>query len=344
MKSVRTPKGGAVPHEPDRRVELLDTGFLRCLSSGSFSATMALDESDLFQVLAPTATPWRTPFSFMEWIGLKPRRLPRPEPFDLSQVSDGNYVEQAFRHYESHFEALPELRREHLEELATKQREQAGPHAIGIWDAMMAGFFGARDESGWLKFALAFDAVHKIEPPPDHRQAFHSDLVAAGFFRANRQIRNLSKFRLAYRMWLRTREIMSDSQASEDQRRCIAETHDLLKIDNREDYLDGDLVHVAALGVESHDGVRNRVTCFTCDKPEVVRMRIRLYKGLLKFVRAVYADEADAEGTPSDYEASHNGEVYCFDSSGRLMAHIDVSAETPPLDYLGDPSMIRNRP
>ena len=64
-------------------------------------------------------------------------------------------------------------------------------------------------------------------------------------------------------------------------------------------------------------------------------MRIRLYKGLLSYVRKLYREQADAEGYPIDYETSHNGEVHCFDSQGNLVRLIDVVSETPALLFLG---------
>ena len=55
-------------------------------------------------------------------------------------------------------------------------------------------------------FRLEFYAVHKLDVPPDHRRDYWSDLIAGAFFKVDSRIRNLSKFRLAYRMWIRTME------------------------------------------------------------------------------------------------------------------------------------------
>jgi hypothetical protein len=109
----------------------------------------------------------------------------------------------------------------------------------------------------------------------------------------------------------------------------------LLRLENWNDYLDSDLVHVASYGVEESDGTRHRTVCLTCDRPEVVIMRIRLYKGLLSYVRKLYSEKADSEGCSTDYESSHNGEVHCFDSQGNFVRRIDVATETPALAFLG---------
>ena len=123
--------------------------------------------------------------------------------------------------------------------------------------------------------------------------------------------------------------------AADEMSSCVRTTHHILSLGNWKDYLDSDLVHVAACGVVDSDGTRDRAVCLTCDRPEVVIMRIRLYKGLLSYVNKLYRVEADAEGWPTDYESSHNGEVLCFDSQGNLVRRIDVASETPALLFLG---------
>lgn len=199
----------------------------------------------------------------------------------------------------------------------------------------MDGLFNGKGIASKLGFALCFDAVHKLPTSGNLRTRLHSDLVAAAFFKADYRIRNLSKFRSAFRMWLRTQEILTGPNTSDDQRACILEAHDLIKIGNWDDYLDGDLVHVAVYGAELENGSRLRVNCLTCDNPEVVTMRLRLYKGFLEYVRTLYKEAADAEGAPTDYESSHNGKVLCFDSKGRLVSTINVSTDAPPLSFLG---------
>ena len=128
---------------------------------------------------------------------------------------------------------------------------------------------------------------------------------------------------------------MIHPEASDEQRRCVEETQRLLKMGNRKDYLDSDLIHIATYGVEAKDGSRIKVSCLTGDAPETVIMRIRLYKGLLSYVCKLYRQDADAEGFPVDFESSHNGEVFCFDLQGNLVRRIDVANETPALPFLG---------
>jgi hypothetical protein len=312
-----------------------DTNFFRALLKGDFHDHMADLNSDLRVAMKLPFRPWRTPFSFMEWIGLNSKSLPIPEIFNPASVAGTDFIEPAYHHYEWHYATVQELDRQNLENLAAIQRRHVCPRMVDIWDTAMAGIFDKRDVSGWLRFALSFDAVHGCEVPPSHQIDYWSDLVNKGFFKGDHHTRNFSKFRLAYQLWHSTRKTLTKRGSPSAQRTCIDETQKLLRLENWKDYLDGDLVHAAVYGVEDPDGTRHRVSCLTCDSPEVVTMRIRLYKGLLSYVRKLYREAADAEGCPQDYQVSHNGEVFCFDHRGNLVRRIDVASETPALPFLG---------
>ena len=317
------------------RILFFDTNFFRALLKGDFHQRVEDTDSEIRAAIKTPFNAWRTAFSFMEWIGLNSESLPKPGPFNPATATGTDLIIPTFRHYEEHYANVKELDRDNLENLAATQRGYIYPGMLEIWDTTMGGFFAQCDDSGWLRFALSFDAVHKLEVPPRHRSHYWSDLVASAFFGANPRIRNLSKFRLAYQMWHSTRETLTARGASADQRACMEETQTLLRLGNWKDYLDSDLVHVAAYGIEDSGGTRHRVECLTCDSPEVVIMRIRLYKGLLSYVRKLYREKADAEGCPTDYESSHNGQVSCFDFQGNLVRRIDVASETPALLFLG---------
>jgi hypothetical protein len=314
---------------------LFDTNFIRPLLKGSFHHRMDDLESDLRTAIRSPFRPWRTAFSFMEWIGLNSESLPKPLPFDPTTVVGTNFIEPAYRHYEAHYNKVSELDFANLRHLADRQTDHVCPRVLDIWEAMLGGIFSDGDASSWLRFTLAFDAVHKLEIPQSHRSRYWSNLISGGFFTADHHTRNLSKFRLAYKMWRQKAEQLTARGAPPNHKLCIEDIQRLLNLGNWKDYLDGDLVHIAALGVEDRDGARHRITCLTCDKPEVIIMRIRLYKGLLSYVRKLYRKAADIEGAPIDYESSHNGEVLCFDQSGNLIRRIDVATETPALPFLG---------
>jgi len=317
------------------RILFFDNGFFRALLKGDFRDEMGDLVPDVLSELKIPFTSWRTAFSFMEWIGLNSEDFDMPKKFDPASVVGTEFIVPAFHHYERHYAGVAQLDREMLEIKAYEQRGHVYQGFLNIWDKSMDGIFGDTDTSSWLRFALAFDAVHKLDVHKDHSQDYWHGLLLHSFFGCDYRVRNLSKFRLACRMWLRIRH-----EAPSDQRASIEETHKLIDLRrwNWKDYLDSDLVHVAAYGVEVSDGTRHRAVCLTCDRPEEVIMRIRLYKGLLSSVRKLYREEADADGYPNDFESSHNGTVLCFDLTGTLVRRIEVSIETPPLPFLGKTS------
>lgn len=319
------------------RILFFDNGFFRALLKGDFQHHLANLESDLSVAIKLPFRPWRTPFSFMEWIGLDSESLSKPEPFNPAAVSGTDFIVPAYSHYEKHYATVSELDCENLEKFAATQRNYVCPRMVDIWDSAMVGIFD-KNVSEWLRFAMSFDAVHKLVVPPRRRREYWSDLISGVFFEADPRVQNISKFRLAYRMWVRTMEQLNYPGASAEMSLCIRKTNDILCLGNWKDYLDSDLVHVAAYGVVDSDGTRHRAVCLTCDRPEVVSMRIRLYKGLLSYVRKLYGKEADAEGFPPDFDSSHNGEVFCFDHQGNLVRKIDVVSETPALAFLGEPA------
>jgi hypothetical protein len=272
----------------------------------------------------------------MEWIGLKSASLPKPKTFDPASLRKGtNFIEPAYRHYAQQYKLVRELDPNNLESLAATQRTHVRPGLEDIWDQVLGGFAG-KDVSSWLRYALCFDAVHKIEFPKNQSRDYWSDLIASGFFKADRHIRNLSKFRLAYRLWIRTCETLNRPAASPVILAAVREAHSLLKTAKWDDYLDGDLVHIAAYGVEDSAGARHRVISLTCDRPEVIILRIGIYKGMLSYVRKLYCRQADAEGFSLDYESSHNGEVHCFNPQGHLVRRINVANDAPALPFLGN--------
>lgn len=88
-----------------------DNNFIRALLEGKFATELDDPNSELHRALELPFTPWRTPFSFMELIGLNPKKLPRPEAFDSSTVNDFELIIPAYRHYEAHFATLSRVSR-----------------------------------------------------------------------------------------------------------------------------------------------------------------------------------------------------------------------------------------
>ena len=97
------------------RTVFFDTNFFRALLKDDFQSNLENKKSDLRVALQLPFRPWRTPFSFMEWIGMKSKSLPKPTPFDPASVTGTDFIIPAYRHYEEHYASVRELDRENLE-------------------------------------------------------------------------------------------------------------------------------------------------------------------------------------------------------------------------------------
>ena len=320
----------------DANTIFLDNGFFRKLIHKKTGEAFndGLRESadkhpDLKAHLSPIR-PWRTAFGFMEWIGLNAEELPTPPPFDLtSPITDSTLLE-AWSHYRSHYDTCSQLDQDEVSKLVAKQDLWILDSARELWNTAIAG---TENPGDWLHFALAFDAVHKLVPPASLSDEYHFALIGAGFFGIQREVRNLSKFRLAKRLWDRSWNKMSKETPADP---LMIAASQAMSIKNQADYLDGDLIHVATLGVEDHHGTDHKIICLTCDEPDQLIVRLGVYRGLLSYARKLYDKGATALGSPPDYDSYLNGVVYCFDHAARLVRKIDIESDTETLHFLGD--------
>ena len=69
------------------RTVFFDTNFFRALLKNDFQSNLENKNSDLRVALQLPFRPWRTPFSFMEWIGMKSKSVPMPTPFEPASVT-----------------------------------------------------------------------------------------------------------------------------------------------------------------------------------------------------------------------------------------------------------------
>lgn len=322
-----------------------DTGFFWKLAGketgDAFAAGMeeaAEADEGLRELLTPPWSPWRTPFLFMELIGLSHSQFEKPPPFEIDAPVNEDTVITAFNHYKGHYESCPELQAEAIRKKIDEREEWISEKTGHNWFNVIQELGGHEGTPDWVQHALAFDAVHKLDPPLETRAAFQSELVAYGFFSEVRWVRNMSKFRLVKRFWDRTWSLLPPESKEGLEKESRA-----MRIKNHADYSDVDLIHVATLGVETEEGEHHKVVCLTCDDPDELIMRLRVYRGVLAHVRELYSDHADEHGYPEDYDAHWNGVVLCFDpETGSLVRRIDVRADAPPLPILGSPMRSTN--
>jgi len=323
------------PHEiSEEKVLMLDNGFVHLLLAGAFDEALKNEEGDLRSVLQPPCSPWRTPFAFMEWIGVSGKKIATPPEFVPDDPVTVDTVFKALEHFLAHYSNCPELEQQELQQKWEAQDARMDRWAQQFWKPMTKGTLDGRETADWLQTALALDAVHKLDLPPAVGRDYYSQLFATSFFNDDRLIRNLSKFRLAKRLWDRTWNKLTQG---EEPPPGLVDAHAAMSIKSKQDYLDCDLIHTAVLGVETEDGKRHRVTCLTCDDPDALLTRLGVYRGLLAYARKLHDQEAAALGYPADYDSCMNGHVYCFDHSGTLVRKIDVLNDTDALQFMGKP-------
>jgi len=316
---------------------LLDTGFFRHVThreTGTDFWRNVLDSAS--GPLRPALNsenwvPQRTPLSFLEWIGLAPETLPRPRAFSFRLPMTNDPIGEAWDHFDAHYQSVAEINIDALLQLSREQRNHWVAHASAdVWDAALAGITRQHNLEQWVRIALVFDAIHKLDLPPSSASDFYSELVSQGFFNEDPIVRNLSKFRLAKRLWDRACLCLpADKQA------LLVPAQGAMRIKNHADFLDCDLIHLAVLGYEDEHGSRRPISCVTCDDPGKLKIRLGVYRGLVQYAHKLYSDRAAKHGFSSDCETCFNGDVYCFDSHGTLVSHIDVRQDTCPIGFLG---------
>lgn len=318
--------------EAKDKVMFFDNNFTNLLLSGRFSTQLELDSSDLKSSITPPFSPWRSPFALMELLGIKAKKLPKPAVFKTNSTKAPDMVEKAYRHFKDHYDKIPELDNSVLRLRAENQRVRVVPELYHFWKCYMANLFTRWDEAEWIRTALAFDAMQSDFSPMQCKH-YCSLLVADCTVGADVITSNFSKMRLAYCFWKRCLAVNLRGPQDSERRRAFAGAQRLIKLDSHDDFLDCDIIHYATMGVAQSEGCRVKVTCVTNDSPDVIAMRIRIYKGFLAYIRRVYANDQEHR-PPDDYERAYNGEIVCFDQSGKLISRIDVLSDVEPLDFI----------
>ncbi len=100
---------------------------------------------------------------------------------------------------------------------------------------------------------------------------------------------------------------------------------------NRKDFFDTDLIHLAVNGIEDEIGFRSPIICLTQDTPTEVENRLRIYKGLISYVKEQFEVEMLAAGFLPLETDLYNGRIFCFNKVGGLVRHFDVAKDITPL-------------
>lgn len=176
---------------------------------------------------------------------------------------------------------------------------------------------------------LEFDAIQKFEFPMSVKESMHCFMTVFYIFRSNLKVRNASKFRLVKQLWQRVYSPSRQRLDPTNQKELDA-ANKIMMVKNQSDYLDCDLIHQAVFGIQKAEGFR-RVHSFTLDSLETIHLRIRAYKGFIKFCQSELPAGMIGE-SPPDFISHANGKVIAYGLDGQPTGVLDASLSTPFFD------------
>ncbi|MEZ0389888.1 MAG: hypothetical protein ACAI34_22610 [Verrucomicrobium sp.] len=306
-----------------------DTGFYRRFigvrTASSFDIAFFGSRNKALFPFIDTGRLHRTPFAFLEWVGISERVLKCPTPPDAEELVANLDVPALYQFWYDFFKTVPELQTEELRAAVLSHRKWVAAHRVKLWEASCEDIVASPECLHMLCEALAFDRVHNHVGDATPLRELHDALAFHGFISNHLYARNGSKFRLARRIWDRVWR-----EKSESDRHFLKGVQDAMSIASHHDYADCDLIHLACLGYERHEKARLPVACFTFDEAAVLVHRISCYRGLIKATSEMYPTMASQLGFPSDYDRAYNGVVFCLSHDGSLKDTIDVATDTLP--------------
>lgn len=306
-----------------------DTGFYRRYidnrTPSSFDLTLFGSQNKAFFPFFDSGRLHRTPFAFLEWIGISERVLKCPSPQNAAQLVADLDVPALYQFWYDHFIGLAELQVAALRAAVLAQKTRVAAHRVKLWEASCDDIVSHPGCLDMLCEALAFDRVHNHVVEDASVKELHDALAFHGFISKDLYARNGSKFRLARRIWDRVWR-----SKPEKANPFWGEIQAAMSIASHHDYADCDLVHLACLGYERCDGGRHPVACFTFDKASTLIHRLGCYRGLIKRTIDLYPGVASELGFPDGYDRVYGGVIFCLSQNGELNDTIHVSKDTVP--------------
>lgn len=227
---------------------LFDNGFFGHLTNpkrheGFVAKLTASGPNEVAQYFSAPYGPLRTPFAFLEWIGIVPNKKLRVPDTVFEQHIESMEIPALFSKIRDHYASQESLAWQILKRRASDQRSHTVPGMLPFFDFVVAPFVASAEHLHLIYDALAFDRIHTFDPRGERRIEFFAALIAHGVFSDIPAVRNLSKFRAVKRLW---------HFWQGDHRTLMPNVDAALNLDNHADYLDSDLVHAAVFGHEFH--------------------------------------------------------------------------------------------
>jgi hypothetical protein len=226
-----------------------------------------------------------TPFSLLEFLGIV---APNPGDIDISlylrsKTDIKEIASYIVRESKQFFIENPMLQLENLRLKAEEQKQYVEPEAMDLFEICVLHPLASDGIVNTIATFLSFDYLYKYQFSPALEQEMHA-YFSVHFFLDGDFSGSLSKFRFSKRLWDRSLSSLekissNNSENSVDLKRI----GNSMKIKNKRDFLDGDLVHYVAFGYV-HKGKRAKVVALTCDAAEVVADRVAVHRSIGKAI------------------------------------------------------------
>ncbi len=314
---------------PVEKFVLIDNGLLGhlCRKSNEHAVDRFFNSLHRLAVLGKCRTDYiTTPFILLEAIGVKGPSIPTisiaKDILESKSVED--VKEDVFNHALSHFSNHPNLSPITLRKRAQEQLNHSSDMGKQLFHRSIGHKVQNQGFEDLIYKNLAFDYMYKFEYPLEAQRLIHASF-AIDVHRALTNGWEISQFRAARNSWKHLHSRVVKEKIFSDEN--LVQIQDSIRLENRADLLDTELIHYAVIGKLVGDALRP-VDCFTCDKEEQIKHRIGLYKSFLKPVWDVFDkfSEEEIARLPFKRFDPANGRVFVCDSEGNVISTIDVAS------------------
>jgi hypothetical protein len=222
-----------------------------------------------------------SPLGFLEAVGIDPPQYD-PLPLPPKLLKSGEHPMAAtviVKLIGEKFREAPEIRPEPLQKRVEEMRQATEPAAHELFDLCMTRWVSTPGFEEKIYNHLAFDYLCRYQFPEVLREEMF-EFLSASLFAAGESMAGLSKMRMVKMLWDRAYERLL--RGNPGARGDIQALDREMRLRNRKDFLDWEVIHYAILG---HGAAKERVdpvTAFTLGSEEKIRARCIAYKTALR--------------------------------------------------------------
>lgn len=222
-----------------------------------------------------------TPMGLLDALGIDP---PPCDPFILppSVLKSGEHSMAAavlVRLAGEKFRAAPEIKPEQLQKRIEELKQKAAPAAHDLIDSCMTRLVSSEGFAEQIYNQLSLDYLYKYPFPEVLREEMF-EFLCASLVAAGETVAGLSKMRSVKMIWDRAYEQLLRGNPGE--RGEIQALDREMRLWNRKDFLEWEVVHHAILGLGELKDRISPVTAFTLTSAEKIRTRCIAYKTALR--------------------------------------------------------------